>query len=141
MTTESEVRNGLRHLPDTLRDAYQQIYKLILAQPPGARRKALNAFRWIKYSCEPVRSETLLDAVSVDVSRAGEFSHEPIQPNVLLKACQNLIILDKSLNVFRFAHLSVDEFFENEHSPEESPGLAVVRPVRPEACPGLDYGR
>ena len=21
------------------------------------------------------------------------------------------------------------------------PGLAVVRPVRPEACPGLDYGR
>ena len=120
MTTENEVRNGLRHLPDTLLDAYRQLYELILAQQPEARQRAINAFRWIKFSCEPVRSEMLLDAVSVDVSPAGEFSHEPIQPNVLLKACQNLIILDKSLNVFRFAHLSVDEFFDGELSLEDS---------------------
>jgi len=120
MTTEQEVRNGLRHLPDTLRNAYQQIYERILAQQPEARQRALNTFRWIKFSCEPVRSETLLDAVSVDISTSGEFSHKPIQPNVLLKACQNLIILDKSLNVFRFAHLSVDEFFEDTVSAERS---------------------
>ena len=120
MTTEKEVRNGLRHLPGTLRNAYQQIYEHILAQQPEARQRALNAFHWIKFSCEPVRSETLLDAVSVDISISGEFSHQVIRPNVLLKACQNLIILDKSLNVFRFAHLSVDEFFDAELSPEDS---------------------
>jgi len=120
MTTEQEVRNGLRQLPGTLRNAYQQIYDRILAQQPEARQRALSAFRWIKFSCEPVRSETLLDAVSVDITCSGEFSHHVFQPNVLLKVCQNLIILDKSLNVFRFAHLSVDEFFEDELSPEDS---------------------
>jgi len=120
MATESEVRNGLRELPITLRNAYQQIYDRILAQQPGPRRIALNAFRWIKFSCEPVCSETLLDAASADISPSGEFSHEPIQPNVLLKACHNLVILDKSLNLFRFAHLSVEEFFDVTLSTEDS---------------------
>jgi len=120
MATEREVRNGLRELPITLRNAYQQIYDRILAQQPGPRRIALNAFRWIKFSCEPVCSETLLDAASADISPAGEFSHEPIQQNVLLKACHNLVILDKSLNVFRFAHLSVEEFFDVTLSTEDS---------------------
>jgi len=120
MATEREVRNGLRELPITLRNAYQQIYDRILAQQPGPRRIALNAFRWIKFSCEPVCSETLLDAASVVISPSGEFSHEPIQQNVLLKACHNLVILDKSLNVFRFAHLSVEEFFDVTLSTEDS---------------------
>jgi len=120
MATEREVRNGLRELPITLRNAYQQIYDRILAQQPGPRRIALKAFRWIKFSCKPVCSETLLDAASVDISPAGEFSHEPIQQNVLLKACHNLVILDKSLNVFRFAHLSVEEFFDVTLSTEDS---------------------
>jgi len=120
MTTERDIREGLRDLPNTLRKAYEQIYDRILPQPRGTPRLALNAFRWIKFSCEPVRSETLLDAVRVYVSASGEFAHEPVQPNVLLKACQNLIILDKSLNVFRFAHLSVDEFLEAELRMDDS---------------------
>jgi len=120
MATERAVRNGLRELPINLRNAYQQIYDRILAQQSDSRQIALNAFRWIKFSCEPVRSETLLDAASVDISPSGEFSHEPVQPNVLLKSCQNLIILDKSLNVFRFAHLSVEEFFDVTLSTEDS---------------------
>jgi len=120
MTTERDIRQGLRDLPDSLRNAYEQIYDRICRQPRGTPRLALNAIRWIKFSCEPVRSETLLDAVSVYVSPTGEFTHEPVQPNVLLKACQNLIILDKSLNVFRFAHLSVDEFFEDKLHTDDS---------------------
>jgi len=120
MATERQVRNGLRELPITLRNAYQQIYGRILAQQPGPRQIALNAIRWVKFSCEPVRSQTLLDAASSDISPAGEFSREPIQPNVLLKACHNLVILDKSLNVFRFARLSVEEFFDVTLSTEDS---------------------
>jgi hypothetical protein len=57
--------------------------------------------------------EILLDTVTVQVSRSGEFSRKaPIKANDLLTTCQNLLILDESLNVFRFAHLSVEEYLE-----------------------------
>ena len=34
--------------------------------------------------------------------------------NDLLRACQNLIIFGEGLNVFHFAHLSVDEYLETQ---------------------------
>jgi len=48
--------------------------------------------------------------------RLREFSRKcaSITSTDLLKACQNLLILDKRLNVFRFAHLSAEEFLETQ---------------------------
>jgi hypothetical protein len=58
--------------------------------------------------------ETLLDAITGEVGRSGEFSGKAgINANNLLKICQNLLILDECLNVFRFAHLSVEEYLES----------------------------
>jgi len=110
MATRNDVRSSLKTLPDTLTDAYDEIYQRIFSQKGSAPRLALNAFRWIQSSYEPLCAETLLDAITAEVARSGEFSHDPVQANDLLKACQNLIIFDKRLNVFRFAHLSVDEY-------------------------------
>jgi len=63
-----------------------------------------------------LRSETLLDAVTVEVDGSGEFSHKStaVRATDLLQACQNLLILDEHLNVFRFAHLSVEEYLETQ---------------------------
>jgi hypothetical protein len=113
MCTEGDVRGSLQNLPDTLTDAYNDIYHIITAQKGSAPRLALNAFRWIQCSYEPLRTETLLDAITVEVGTSGEFSRkDPIQANDVLKICQNLLILDERLNVFRFAHLSVEEYLE-----------------------------
>ena len=117
MPTPNDVRRGLETLPDTLKDAYGEIYKRILAQKGSAPRLALGAFRWIRCSYEPLCSETLLDAITVEIASSdqGEFSRkDTITVNGLLKACQNLLIFDKQLNVFRFAHLSVDEYLEKK---------------------------
>ncbi|KAI5841657.1 hypothetical protein BZA05DRAFT_344843, partial [Tricharina praecox] len=114
MTTRKDVINSLKVLPETLTAAYGEIYKRILSQKGSAPRLALNAFRWIQCSYEPLASETLLDAVTVELDSSGEFSHDKIQVNDVLKACQNLLILDEGLDVFRFAHLSVDEYFETQ---------------------------
>jgi sirohydrochlorin ferrochelatase len=115
MPTEEDVRRSLKRLPDTLTTAYDEIYGRILAQKGSAPRMALNAFRWIQNSYEPLCSETLLDAVTVEVGSSGEYFHNAtVKANELLRACQNLLILDKSLNVFRFAHLSVDEYLESK---------------------------
>jgi hypothetical protein len=115
MCTEGDVRGSLQTLPDTLTEAYNDIYRSITSQKGSAPRLALNAFRWIQCSYEPLRTETLLDAITVEVGRSGEFSRKaPIKANNLLRICQNLLILDESLNVFRFAHLSVEEYLESQ---------------------------
>ena len=115
MRTLNDVREGLKALPDTLMDAYGEIYKRILDQKGSAPRLALAAFRWVQCSCEPLCSETLLDAIMAEIGEQGEFTRkDTITANCLLDACQNLLLFDKQLNVFRFAHLSVDEYFEGE---------------------------
>ena len=107
MATESDVTDNLNALPDTLTAAYDGIYERIQQQKGSAPRLALTAFRWIQCSYEPLRSETLLDAIRVEIGRSGEFLRKhTISANDLLKACQNLVILDECLNTFRFAHLS-----------------------------------
>ncbi|KAI5783318.1 hypothetical protein FPQ18DRAFT_111991 [Pyronema domesticum] len=115
LRTEGNVRDNLQTLPDTLAAAYDDIYDHIIAQKGDAPQLALNAFRWIQCSYEPLRAETLLDTITVEVGRSGEFSRKaPIKANDLLTTCQNLLILDERLNVFRFAHLSVEEYLETK---------------------------
>jgi hypothetical protein len=104
-----------------LRDAYYQIYQRILGQEGNSLRLALNAFRWIKSSFEPLSSEIRLDAIAAHVDDAGNFFHEgPLSATILLKVCQNLLIFDERLTVFRFAHLSVEEYLEEELSEVDS---------------------
>jgi len=62
-------------LPKTLIEAYGEIYNRIRMQGRHASQLALNAFRWVQCSYEPLRSETLLDAVTVEVDDSGKFSH------------------------------------------------------------------
>ena len=113
MPTENDIKQNLTALPDTLKDAYDEIYKGILAQKGSAPDIARNAFRWIQCSKEPLSSQTLLDAVTVKVDSSGGFSQNGLaQVKQLLTVCQNLVILDEQLNTFRFAHLSVDEYLE-----------------------------
>ena len=81
MATQNDIRRSLKALPDTLTDAYDEIYERILRQKGSAPRLALNAFRWIQSSYEPLCSATLLDAVTAEVSSSGEFSHDPVQAN------------------------------------------------------------
>ena len=116
MVTADDVRDNLEVLPETLTDAYDEIYSRIRKQKGSAPRLALKAFRWVQCSYEPLGSETLLDAVTVEVDGSGEYSRKGVGVGAidLLKACQNLLILDKRLNIFRFAHLSVEEYLETQ---------------------------
>ena len=76
ISTEDGIRRSLKALPDTLKDAYDEIYKRILAQKDTGPRLALRAFRWIQCSNEPLCSETLLDAISAETGDQGGFCYE-----------------------------------------------------------------
>ncbi|KAF8431987.1 hypothetical protein BGX38DRAFT_1263352 [Terfezia claveryi] len=73
MRSEKDVRQNLDALPKTLILAYDEIYEGILAQEGSAPQIALNAFRWIQCSYEPLPSETLLDSITVEIDSSGEF--------------------------------------------------------------------
>ncbi|KAI5818540.1 hypothetical protein BZA77DRAFT_16936 [Pyronema omphalodes] len=113
--TTDDVRGSLQTLPDEITDMYNKIYNIITSQKGSAPQLALNAFRWIHCSYEPLRTGTLLHAIRVEVGRSGEFSlRARISANDLLKICQNLLVLDERLDVFRFAHLSFEEYLETK---------------------------
>ena len=121
MHSERDVKQNLTTLPDTLALAYNQVYDAIFDQKGSAPQIALNAFRWIQCSNEPLASETLLDAVTVEVDSSGEFCQTgPGNVAQLLTVCQNFIIFDKTLDVFRFAHLSVDEYLDTRLAKHDS---------------------
>jgi len=113
MCTPGDVKRSLEVLPDTLTEVYGEIYKHIVAQKGSAPQVALKAFKWMQLSCQPVQTQTLLDKIAAEIGQSEEFFHvDTFKVNDLLRACHNLIILDEGLNVFRFAHLSVDEYLE-----------------------------
>jgi len=116
MDTEEDIRASLKDLPDTLTKAYDEIYKGILEQKGSAPQLALNALRWVKFSYEPLASDTLLDAVIMaQVSKTGDYpASQSITNDTILKVCQNLLVLDDRLQIYRFAHLSVDEYLETK---------------------------
>ena len=121
MQITNDVKRNLTTLPDTLMLAYDEIYNGVLAQKGSAPRIALNTFRWIQCSKEPLSSQCLLDAVTVEVNSSGEFSHgAPATVQQLLTICQNLMVFDNTLATFRFAHLSVDENLETKLSRPDS---------------------
>ena len=100
--TPSDVRRSPEALLDTLKGIYGEIYKRIPDQKGSAPRLALGAFRCIRCSYKPLCSETLLDAITVEIDDDGEFScEEDVIVDILLKICQNFLIFDKRLNVFR----------------------------------------
>ncbi|KAI5784775.1 hypothetical protein EDC01DRAFT_693331, partial [Geopyxis carbonaria] len=111
--TKDDLIRSLKVSPQTLYEAYQEIFTRIITNTGDAPKLALNAFRWIQCSYEPLDSAALLDAIRIqpDGSRLSV-----IDVYGLLGACQNLIIYDRSLDMFRFAHLSMSEYLQQKLS-------------------------
>lgn len=61
---------------------------------------------------------------------AGPGAASPISRDQLLSLCNNLVVLDSCLNVFRFCHLSAREFLEGHDSSGIVSANAVVAELR-----------
>ncbi|KAI5814913.1 hypothetical protein BZA77DRAFT_317793 [Pyronema omphalodes] len=111
--SNATVKDGLQRLPDTLTEAYEGIYRCILSQSGSNTRRALDAFRQMRWSSEPLPTETLLHAITERVGTKQQSTRKAtISAKYLLTICHHLLIVDKHLNVFRFAHPSVGEYLE-----------------------------
>jgi hypothetical protein len=115
MESEFDIKTSLKDLPDTLTKAYDEIYQAIPAQKKNAPQLGFNAIRWVKFSYEPLASKTLLDAISAKANKCGEYSQVgAVETDRIWKVCQNLLIWNECMDTFKFAHLSVEEYFERK---------------------------
>ncbi|KAK8065162.1 hypothetical protein PG997_011909 [Apiospora hydei] len=131
----TDIRLYLEQLPEGLRRTYDHIFATILAKRGSESRIATRAFQWLMCSWRPLGPEELLVLVCQDSDTDLSFETD-ITPQYLLEACHNLIVVttpDKriqeketagwtrlnlpppSRSFCRFAHLSVQEYFESNH--------------------------
>jgi hypothetical protein len=68
-----------------------------------------NVLSWLLCAQEPLHSKMFLAAISI-IPNAG--FEETVSRELILDLCANLVVFDKGLDTFRFAHLSVREFLE-----------------------------
>ncbi|KAL8992618.1 MAG: hypothetical protein Q9169_006964 [Polycauliona sp. 2 TL-2023] len=107
MRIAGDVEDALDHLPTTLFDIYSDILGRINRIAPHGRLLAMKTIRWLLCARMPLNSPILLPVLQ---SSHNEY---PLLIQEVLGLCCNLVVLDDSLNVFRFAHLSIREYLES----------------------------
>ena len=110
---DEDIRARLGKLPPKLEQLYVDVYdNLISAQGEIGRSIIDNALKWLLCARKKLCAADFLTAVAANLN----ISDEDISVDSLLELCNNFIVYDGGLDVFRFAHLSVRELLE--HMPE-----------------------
>ncbi|KAK3934684.1 hypothetical protein QBC46DRAFT_454028 [Diplogelasinospora grovesii] len=111
--TEEDKRNKLGKLPVGLKEAYDEIYNQISGYK-FAKLRFDRACMWVMSASRPLGSHELLAAI-----RAGSGIDDPVLEPIKISdfsdLCRNLLVLDTERDVWRFSHLSVMEYFEQNH--------------------------
>ena len=91
-----------------MRGSYDVIYQRIKSAGSTSQKVADRAIRWILSTQRSLNVKEFIAAISVDFN--GNFV--PLSVSQVLDICCNMLVLDEELEIFRFAHLSVREYFE-----------------------------
>jgi hypothetical protein len=122
MNTDEAIRERVGRLPPKLGDLYREIHDQITNTPEADFRVARHAFSWLICALQPLESEDFLTAISI--SPGGRCSR--LSKDQVLAICRNFIIYDSSLDIFRFAHLSVREFLESQEEYHSSAAHSIA---------------
>ncbi|KAI4117701.1 MAG: hypothetical protein LQ345_002125 [Seirophora villosa] len=108
MKIASDVEDALSCLPPTLSHLYKVILKRIDNIAPRGQSTARKALRWLLCAREPLTPRVLIEILEFNWNNSVQASY--VLKEEVLSLCCNLVVLDDSLNVYRFAHASVREF-------------------------------
>ncbi|RPB06514.1 ankyrin [Morchella conica CCBAS932] len=109
--TAEDVRSALSTMPETLNETYLQVMERIKAQDRNAHRVAKEILKWLLYAQEACTTGSVIQALAVEPEKKS-LNKSGLSWTVLkiMGICKNLVIHDKTLDIFRFAHFSVQEF-------------------------------
>ncbi|CAG8979473.1 hypothetical protein HYALB_00012073 [Hymenoscyphus albidus] len=110
---EIDVVEELGKLPRTLKESYEITYQRIQEAPTTSCRVAKLAMTWQLCAHTPLNTQEFITAVSVDTNATDPTGlYITLSPSQLFNMCRNLIVLDEETDMFRFAHLSVQEYLQ-----------------------------
>ncbi|UKZ96209.1 uncharacterized protein TrAFT101_011010 [Trichoderma asperellum] len=110
LRTNKSIRERLGRLPESLTQAYDEIYS------KNEEKDVLQrAVKWVLCAREPLTSKVLLMAIRLESNLQSLTLSDPIGESTLESICSHLIVLDSQLRVWKFPHASVAEYFENQH--------------------------
>jgi hypothetical protein len=107
---EQSLINILGKLPRDLAKLYALAYQQIIESHPQDREIADKVFMWLLCSQRLMTDKELIAAVAMDSHGTRYF----LTHAELLSICCNFVIFNKEEQAFRFAHLSVREYFEGQ---------------------------
>ena len=111
MRTDQDIRQRLGRMPPKLEQLYEELFQKALNESQGQVGRSIirNTLKRLLCVQRPMKSSEFCTAVVWKNVPAEELTKEKV-----LDLCHNLVIFDDSLDVFRFAHLSVREFLEKQ---------------------------
>ncbi|KAI8675457.1 hypothetical protein NCS57_00446900 [Fusarium keratoplasticum] len=134
---DQDVLQYLDDLPEGLKNAYDRIYHDIKSRKGSWGQVADRAFQWLMGSYRPLRPHELVAAACQDPDTATVFKVD-IDIDFVLEACHNLITVVETdafdngrgsvrhAKICRFAHLSVQEYFETHHWSKQQVNRAMA---------------
>ncbi len=112
MKLDEDVRARLGRIPPKLEQLYLEIYENNLLKHPGEVGRSIisKIMKWLLCAQRPLKFLEFCDAVVLNNALPENLTKEHV-----LDLCHNFVVFDDSLEVFRFAHLSVREFLEKQN--------------------------
>ena len=105
---EGDVWHELGRLPTTLKESYDVIFSRVKTLGSQSWLIANSALKWLLSAQRPLNTAEFITAVAVDFNGQAI----PLSKTQLLNICCNMVVVDAELDLFRFAHLSVQEYIE-----------------------------
>ncbi|KAJ5172513.1 hypothetical protein N7492_005106 [Penicillium capsulatum] len=112
-SSEDSVYECLDSLPKGLEAAYNKVWREIEGQRDSDRTLTKRALLWVMSASKPMTTDELLSAIRVNPIESLSLSGK-IDEEGLLSLCNNLLVIDSQLKVWRFSHLSVLEYLQQK---------------------------
>ncbi|KAJ0419784.1 ankyrin repeat-containing domain protein [Aspergillus carlsbadensis] len=108
------VRDRLNKLPASLKDSYDEVWEQINSLDGNDRILATRALHWAAVAFKPLTTTEMLAAIRMHPNGGMSPVDEMLDQTGLLSLCNGFLTIDTQLKVWRFPHLSVQEYLESE---------------------------
>ncbi|KAJ9359811.1 hypothetical protein DTO280E4_4489 [Paecilomyces variotii] len=128
LDVEQDICDRLGKLPTDLKSTYDEIYESIQTKgSKGSEAKvATRAFQWVMGAQTPLSANALLAAVWQEPGN-NRVSKPQLDIQFVLNACHNLLVIDPVTRRCYFAHLSIREYFEENHPLIGQPHIVLTK--------------
>ena len=122
---EKDLLEELGRLPKTLKELYDRTYEKVLQSADFSRSVGIRLLQWLLVAQRRLAISEIIAAVSP----VEDGISMTLTPRDVLNMTCNLVVEDKALGCFRFAHLSVREYLDTrpEFSNDETHRLLAER--------------